>query len=47
MFWTVPLSNIMNFFTGHTVMVYAMQVFLTACEQDQDGTSVLNLKNSW
>jgi len=38
MFRTVALSIIMNFFTVHTAMVYVKQVFLTACEQDQDGT---------
>ena len=35
MFRTVPLSIIRSFFTVHTAMVYV----LTACEQDQDGTS--------
>jgi hypothetical protein len=27
-----------EFFTVHTAMVYVIQVLLTACEQDQDGT---------
>ena len=27
-----------EFFTVHTAMVYAIQVTVTACEQDQDGT---------
>jgi len=34
MFRTVPLS-----ITVHTAMVYVIQVMMTACEQDQDGTS--------
>jgi len=38
MFQTVPLSIIRSFFTVHTAMVYVIQVLLTACEQDQDGT---------
>jgi len=28
-----------EFFTVHTAMVYVIQVTVTACEQDQDGTS--------
>ena len=28
-----------EFFTVYTAMVYVIQVLLTACEQDQDGTS--------
>ena len=28
-----------EFFTVHTAMVYVIQVWLIACEQDQDGTS--------
>ena len=35
MFRTVPLSIIRSFFTVHAAMVYV----LTACEQDQHGTS--------
>jgi len=27
-----------EFFTVHTAVVYVIQVLLTACEQDQDGT---------
>jgi len=38
MFRTVPLSIIRSFITVHTAMVYVIQVLLTACEQDQDGT---------
>ena len=48
-----------EFFTVHTAKVYVIQVLLTACEQDQDGTSwswtscmthiiaVCTVKNSW
>jgi len=34
-------SSVQNqeFFTVHTAMVYVIQVMLTACEQDQDGTA--------
>jgi len=43
MFRTVPLHH-EEFFTVHTAMVYVIQVTVTACEQDQDGTrSVLIL----
>jgi len=28
------------FFTVHTATVYVIQVLLTACEQEQDGTAV-------
>ena len=39
MFRTVPLTSIGSFIlTVHTEMVYVIQVMLTACEQDQDGT---------
>jgi len=38
MFRTVPLSIIRSFFTIHTAMVCHTGL-LTACEQDQDGTS--------
>ena len=37
MFRTVPLSIIRSF-SLYTAMVYVIQVLLTACEQDQDGT---------
>jgi len=29
-----------EFFTVHAAMVYVIQVLLTACKQDQDGTAV-------
>ena len=44
MFRAVPLSVIRSFFTVHTAMVCVIQVTVTACEQDQNGTgSVLIL----
>jgi hypothetical protein len=43
MFVTVPLSIIRSFFTVHTAMVYVIQVFLRAFEQDQDGTGLVLL----
>ena len=43
MFRTVPLSIFRSFFIVHTAIVYVIQVLLTACEQDQDGISVLIL----
>ena len=49
-FWnkTLHVSDISSvhhqeFFTVHTAMVYVIQVTVTACEQDQDGTAV----SSW
>jgi len=43
MFRTVTLSIISSFslYTQHWYMVYVIQVLLTACEQDQDGTSYI------
>jgi len=29
-----------EFFTVHTAIVYVIQVMLTACDEDQDGTAV-------
>ena len=29
-----------EFFTVHTAVVYVIQVMLTACEQDQNGTDI-------
>jgi len=43
MFRIVPLSIIRIFFTVNTAMVYVIQVLLTACEQDQDGTGLVLL----
>jgi len=40
MFRTFPLSIIWSFFTVHTATVYVIQVTVTACEQDQDGTAL-------
>jgi len=42
MFRTVPLSVIRSFFTVHTAMVYVIQIVLTACERDRDGTRKLS-----
>jgi len=40
MFRAVPLSTIKEFCTVHTGMVCIIQVLLTACEHDQDGTGL-------
>jgi len=39
MFRTVPLSIIRSF-SLYTAMVYVIQVLLSACKQDQDGTPI-------
>jgi len=40
--------NYQEFFTVHTAMVHVIEVLLTACEQDQDGTiSILILLSSY
>ena len=40
-----------EFLTVHTAMVYVIQVLLTACEQDQDGTrmesSMYDIYHTW
>ena len=33
-------AHYQEFFTVHTAVVYVIQGFLTACEQDQDGTGL-------
>jgi len=39
MFRTVPSVYPQEIFIVNTAMVYVIQVLLTACEQDQDGTA--------